>query len=635
MRIAAVAVLGLAALLVLLRRGTTDTNTVAERNGVPRFVQRGGVTNWWDEVPEDVVSASFHPVTHSNISRADYVGPEACRNCHQQQYAGWSKHPHRWMNALANETTVKGDFSGRAKISYRGGTARFYRQGRGYRMRLERDGIVRVYDVRQTIGSRFYQYYVGKEIEGPEPRGGEHDTVDHVLPFGYWLDRKEWVPTVHVHWADVDGKRVDEEDLPARKRPDPFAAAGSLPFTPYYRCNQCHTTFPVGDLLVRYPDVLGRHVPAGLNLNLPQYLAEAHPELWDGRRSASAASDEEIRQIATTMWKFEAPEHAVNLGISCEACHLGAKDHAERKLEKPFFFPRSRHLYVQGKHSTEEFGRTHNNVNWACGRCHAGNRRLLAGGMATWNSTEYTDAMRGSCYSKLRCVDCHNPHQATGSRWKQTPQQDDARCLKCHEKYEPAARRQEHTHHKTGSAGSRCLNCHMPHLNEGLQDVVRTHMIFSPTQRKMIEANQPNACNLCHTKQPIDWTLKHLKEWYGAYYSPTSIAHNYPHRSGSTALGWLNSDDQSVRLIAADALVRTNSRWALPRLLDALDDPYLLNRQFARKGIEEMLGIRLEEFGYRYYMSREERKQPLARIRKAVLKDRPVKSGDRASRRPP
>ena len=42
------------------------------------------------------------------------------------------------------------------------------------------------------------------------------------------------------------------------------------------------------------------------------------------------------------------------------------------------------------------------------------------------------------------------------------------------------------------------MNCHMPRINEGLQEVVRTHTIFSPTNSAMIESNQMNACNQCH-----------------------------------------------------------------------------------------------------------------------------------------
>ena len=88
----------------------------------------------------------------------------------------------------------------------------------------------------------------------------------------------------------------------------------------------------------------------------------------------------------------------------------------------------------------------------------------------------------------------------------------------------------------------------------------------------------------------------------------------------AVALGWLRSSDQSVRLIGADALFRTDSRWALPQLIEALDDPYLMNRQFAQRGIESLTGVNLEDCGYRYYMEGEERSEALKTVRRKLLK---------------
>ena len=107
-----------------------------------------------------------------------------------------------------------------------------------------------------------------------------------------------------------------------------------------------------------------------------------------------------------------------------------------------------------------------------------------------------------------------------------------------------------HTHHPADSAGSRCMNCHMPRLNEGMQDLVRTHTIFSPTNREMIHANQPNACNQCHTEEPIDWTLKYLGEWYEAFFDAKTVEASYPEREQPAALGWLRSQHEAVRLVA-------------------------------------------------------------------------------------
>ena len=154
----------------------------------------------------------------------------------------------------------------------------------------------------------------------------------------------------------------------------------------------------------------------------------------------------------------------------------------------------------------------------------------------------------------------------------------------------------------------------MPRINEGLNDVVRTHMIFSPTRTDMIQANHPNACNLCHTDKPIDWTLDAFKKWYGKTYDEKALARTYPRRSEPAALGWLASEQESVRLVAADALTRTKNRTALPQLLNALDDPFLLNRQFTAKGLEDMLGLRLADSGYRFYMTHPDRQKPIAEL---------------------
>ena len=159
----------------------------------------------------------------------------------------------------------------------------------------------------------------------------------------------------------------------------------------------------------------------------------------------------------------------------------------------------------------------------------------------------------------------------------------------------------------------------MPRINEGIQEVVRTHTIFSPTDRTMLEANQTNACNQCHGDKPIDWTLKYLKDWYGKTYNSSRIAANYPNRDQAVAIGWLKGKNEAVRLVAADSLARTKSTWALPHLIGALDDDFLLNRQFARICLEPMLGVTLSDFGYRFFMTKDERADPLRKLRAQLL----------------
>ena len=583
----------------------------------PRYIDFDPLIFWWDAVPDNLRQVAIQTGPASNMHADDYVGPEACQKCHQKNHEQWSQHPHRWMNALAVPENVRGDFTGEQKISYLGGEASFYTDEDGFRMKLVRDGDELTYDVRQTIGSRFFQYYIGRLLPGRFAEEHPYRTTNHVLPFGYWLAQKQWVPVVHVGKERPDGLRDDPFAPPPKPRV-------GIDFTPYAaNCNMCHTTFPLADNLTRKPGQLAKHAPMRLHWDMGSHFLKEHSELWGSSEHPWQVPSKGIDHFPEMLMSYEAEEHAVTLGISCEACHLGCKEHAKDPKVKPDFLPHSPLLLLQNESGQLQPGRTHQNVNWICARCHVGERPQFAAGMSTWNSVEYSDAMLGSCYSELKCIDCHPPHQATGHQWQRSPAEDDASCVRCHTKYESSTAIENHTHHAPGSSGSRCMNCHMPKLNEGLQAVVRTHTIFSPTNAAMIEANHPNACNLCHTDRPIDWTLQHLQDWYGASYPEEQIAKAYPDRQLAVAAGWMKSEAEAVRLVAAAAACRANDKSLLPELVDMLDDPFLLNRQFTLLGIEGLLETPLDEYGYRFYMTPAERAEPLRLLREAIQPDAP------------
>ena len=62
--------------------------------------------------------------TGSTIEARDYIGPEACGECHAEQHALWSTSLHRVMNQRATEDAVIGDFD-HAVTLYAGGEVRF------------------------------------------------------------------------------------------------------------------------------------------------------------------------------------------------------------------------------------------------------------------------------------------------------------------------------------------------------------------------------------------------------------------------------------------------------------------------------------------------------------------------------
>ena len=601
----------------------------------PRTIQNTFLTNiweptnefvmYWEKVPDRIRDGAVDTGERSNVRRRDYAGAESCQECHEDNYHGWAQHPHRFMSSMATKEFVLGDFSGNATIEYQGGIGRFYMEGDKYRMKLERGGKSWTYAVNRTIGSRFTQYYIGKLIDGNASYESMRRAVDHVLPLGYWIDEKQWVPTVHVfRERQLDG---DETDAFENDQVMEYDAV----------CSDCHNTYPAGDRLIRQTGWkrMTAFSPRPVSFHLGGYLQEEHTNLLKGNLPLGIYTSEQIGTLGKQVSEFLVLDKGVSVGISCEACHHGSAKHAKNSTKDegrdlPSFFPVSPHLHSVDKHDDALRGRSDANLNYTCAQCHSGKRPNYANGIDTWNSTEFSDATQGHCYDpkkaaahnmeSMTCLHCHNPHTPTGPKWKPTPAQDSAKCISCHKQYENTETLAAHTHHAVGSAGSQCMNCHMPKINEGLQDMVRTHHIFSPTDRSMIEANQPNACNMCHVDETIDWTIGHLRKWYSEShdYSEEKLAANYPDRSEPAAVGWLASTNMAVRLVGADVLAKSGR--AMPQLLELLvKDPTLVNRQFTQRRIDELLGIKMKDMGYQFYMSPIKRRLNIDRVKSDIL----------------
>jgi hypothetical protein len=630
--------------VVMSKRSATPTTPDSTASSLSTNAQRPpvfiriGISNfwdpsrevvlWWDEMLAAARENTLDTGTESNIKRADYAGASACIDCHPGNHEKWHGHAHRRMNAVADAENVVGDFSGNSTIEYLGGIGRFSQRDGKYFMTLEREGDRRVYGIVRTIGSRFFQYYIGRVVSSTTPVTETQEQVDHVLPFGYWISQREWVPAVHVSSLDRSGDVAH----------DPFDTQTSVAYDS--GCSDCHTTLPFGDWITRSGGGMRstEFTPRSFRFDMGKFVLGEHPELATLGNDAAAYLPEQVMRIGGAVQFLPAMTNAINLGISCEACHNGCQEHiaASTKTSStklPSFFPISPLIATDAKSTDELRARDAGNLNFVCGRCHSGNRPAFANGTHTWNSTEFSDGIRGFCYKPkgaghselkpLTCVHCHDPHEGIGKKWKPTPAQDDRKCLDCHTQFESTASLTAHTHHAADSAGSRCMNCHMPKINEGLEAVVRTHRIFNPTDRQMIEANQPNACNLCHLDKPIDWTIGKLQEWYGPEhrFSAAAISANYE-PGAAVGIGWLKSSHAPTRLAAAAAVGKATQAEAttaeLLRLL--VGDDSLVNRQFIQKFLEDRYQTNLRDQGYRFYHEEPARRAAIEKVRATLGK---------------
>ena len=137
----------------------------------------------------------------------------------------------------------------------------------------------------------------------------------------------------------------------------------------------------------------------------------------------------------------------------------------------------------------------------------------------------------------------------------------------------------------------------------------------------MLAAKHPNACNLCHLKKNIEWTNSYLQDWYGRRYDRQAILAGYENPTEPVGLGWLKGEHEATRLVATEAFAEQDAKWGLAAIVNQLDDPYLLNRQFAQKAVEKMAGVLLDKkFGFWYHMTAEEREPLLNVIRQELLR---------------
>src|SRR5262249_7536425 len=226
------------------------------------------------------------------------------------------------------------------------------------------------------------------------------------------------------------------------------------------------------------------------------------------------------RAIEETRGRFDA-RHFVEIGIGCEACHLGSRAHAADPEVKPRLLPRSPFSAARPPPPPTRAELQ----SRACLRCHTvlfsgypytweGARRGPDGGGSSMNSGEARDfILGGGCAKKLACTACHDPHgeDSRASLDALGTVAGNRVCASCH-----AERAPEHTKHGPESAGSACLACHMPKKNMGLAlEMTRYHRIGSPTDEARALGDRPLECALCHVDKNAGQIAADIERLWG------------------------------------------------------------------------------------------------------------------------
>jgi predicted CXXCH cytochrome family protein len=141
----------------------------------------------------------------------------------------------------------------------------------------------------------------------------------------------------------------------------------------------------------------------------------------------------------------------------------------------------------------------------------------FADGTAHKNRMQGNDFVTSVMYTRgITCFSCHDVHGTENNADLLKPA--NVLCLECHGPRSPngphTATLEEHTHHKSGSAGNECIACHMPKIEQTIADVnVRSHTFKFITPGATETLKVPNACAGCHADKAAGWVRDTLKSW--------------------------------------------------------------------------------------------------------------------------
>ena len=503
---------------------------------------------------------------------------------------------------MAATTTPRAPFDGRV-WTFKADEARLEKVGDEYHIhvRSAQFGDHR-YRVTRIIGGRAREDFAGVEIDPTNPSSGHGGGKEVILPVSYFFETNSF--------------RLKGYSVMVGERPGLTTGA-----VWNQTCILCHNTAPIFPAL--WSALYGQGAPAyqgeTVDERLPpdrrwrlevtddvamrvavenetRFLGAAPTLAEDPHRALSQG----IRAMAG---RFEG-KHLLEVGIGCEACHGGSREHVQNPRIATAYEPRSPFLRVVSGPTNAPPTRAEA-INHACARCHqvlfsrypytweGGKRRSDTPGGSTTNSGEARDLLLGGCSKALSCADCHDPHGGDnpGEMAAMGTKIGNARCVKCHSAYATDTSIREHTHHDPEGAGAACLNCHMPRKNLGLSySLSRYHRIGSPNDPVRVEKDRPLECALCHADKTVEELVSTQERWWNKRYDREALRALYRDLDAFPLQATLVRGKPHEQAVAILSLLDQKVASALPQIARQIAHPIPLVRYQARKAIDAFLG---------------------------------------------
>ncbi len=445
----------------------------------------------------------------------DFIGAEACAECHNEQYDLWRNSTHGRAGGKPSAQNVIGAFNGKAFHYQDAEVTPAVDAEQRYTFTVKQKGFPdEVLAVAAVIG--------GGHLAGGGTQSYFAEFPDgtlRFLPFDFSRQKQAWFSQ---HRDSKEWRPVNELSIDALTEWPPtriLGAEGALT-----NCQNCHAS----QLLVQYDTPKQRYVTQYTSLDInceschgpgKRHVELARADQLDG------AEDIGMKPLATL-----SKDESLKICLSCHA----VKDELDN-------------AYLPGKELDRHYSLM---LPILAENPHLADGRVAA--FAYQQNHLYSD-----CYlnGSMTCVDCHDPHSQNyrDISGRELPGRfDNGQCLDCHASKSEAP--EQHTHHQKNSAGSLCANCHTPYLqHRGIGTQVpfarSDHSIPIPRPAFDAQLGIENACQKCHPQKEISWLEAKTREWYGEL---------KPHKEA--VAGLLQAEEVSDRLTASRMLLHPGTK---------------------------------------------------------------------------
>jgi len=553
------------------------------------------------------VAPSTRDVT-SNVVRADYAGSESCKTCHQDLYDRWMKAPMHGMTRLPDGSVIRAPFDGTI-FRFKSDRVKLERYGERRYMRIETEkGPPRIFRITKVIGGRRREDFAGLEVVSTE--AGAKPVVatdsDRILPVSFMIDSGA---------LRYKGYSVMERERPGLRASGQWSK----------RCIFCHNTVPYLDVM--FGALAGEGTPPyqgevvdwllpkdrrwSFEVTDASLLREALVKeilFLNPKQSGLGGGPEKLLPMAVSVTRAHFDQaHLLEIGIGCESCHGGSREHVDDPSAHPVLEPRA--PFVRVKHGALSASELRaQRINRTCARCHQvlfsaypftweGGLRAQAnsaggGGGSNINSGEGRDLLLGSCASAMSCATCHDPHEPDSRPRVAALEKGEADtiCLSCHAKLKDEAAQKAHTHHDPKGEGGRCMSCHMPKKNMSLSTgLSRYHRIGSPNDKTKVERDRPLECALCHHDKTVRTLVDQMEAWWpDRTFDRKALEELYGGLDENPMLFTLGMGKAHEQAVAIWTVGDKRFRPAVPYLARLVTHPYPILRYYVVQALERI-----------------------------------------------